>query len=195
MPGHAAILVIDILNTFDFEGGDTLKDAVEDMVESITSLRREAKVNDVPVIYVNDNYARWHDEPSDLIDWVAQGKGGDIVAALKPGADDYFVIKPESSGFYATTLPALLPRLGVSRLILVGVAVDICVLFTAADAHMREYDLWVPADAVASQHQERAHWALDMMANGMNADIRPTSDLALSDWLVSAPKVTPNRIG
>ncbi|OWK28668.1 isochorismatase family cysteine hydrolase [Sphingomonas mucosissima] len=193
MNGKAAILVIDLLNTFDFTGGDTLKDQVSAMVDPLRSLRQHAKSADVPVIFVNDNYGRWHDEPSELVAFASEGKGGPLIAQLKPEEDDYFVIKPESSGFYATTLPALLPRLGVTRLVLVGVAADICVLFTAADAHMREYDLWVPRDLVASQHEERAGWALEMMENGMSAKTRPTSELSLADWLASAPKVRQGR--
>ncbi len=191
MNSKAAILVIDMLNTFDFAGGDALKHAVQAMVEPVTALRRQAEAAGVPVIFVNDNYGRWHDEPSDLIAWVAEGKGGDLLPHFKPRPEDFFVIKPESSGFYATTLPALLPRLGVSRLVLIGVAADICVLFTAADAHMREYDIWVPRDAVASQHDERAHWALEMMGHGMNANTCPTSELTLAEWLASDPKVKP----
>ncbi|MCC2979338.1 isochorismatase family cysteine hydrolase [Sphingomonas sp. IC4-52] len=193
MNGKAAILVIDLLNTFDFTGGEKLKEAVAAMIDPISSLRQQAKDADVPVIFVNDNYGRWHDEPSELVAFVSEGAGGELIEQLKPGGDDYFVIKPESSGFYATTLPALLPRLGVSRLVLIGVAADICVLFTAADAHMREYDLWVPRDLVASQHDERASWALEMMENGMSADTRPTSELTLADWLASEPKVRPGR--
>lgn len=191
MDNNAAILVIDLLNTFDFEGGDRLHDIVANMVAPVTHLRQQARDAKVPVIFVNDNYGRWHDEPSDLIAYAEAGKGGDLVDAFRPAAEDYFVIKPESSGFYATTLPALLPRLGVTRLVLIGVAADICVLFTAADAHMREYDLWVPRDAVASQHDERAHWALEMMGNGMNAETCPTSELSLTDWLARAPRVKP----
>jgi nicotinamidase-related amidase len=193
MNGKAAVLVIDLLNTFDFTGGEKLKEAVAAMIDPIRSLRQQARGADVPVIFVNDNYGRWHDEPSELIAFVREGDGGELIEQLKPGKDDYFVIKPESSGFYATTLPALLPRLGVSRLVLIGVAADICVLFTAADAHMREYDLWVPRDLVASQHDERASWALEMMENGMSADTRPTSELTLAEWLASEPKVRPGR--
>ncbi|SEJ14252.1 Nicotinamidase-related amidase [Sphingomonas sp. OV641] len=193
MNGKAAILVIDLLNTFDFSGGEKLKKAVAEMVEPFQSLRAQARAADVPVIFVNDNYGRWHDEPSELIAFARGQKGGELIDQVRPQPSDYFVIKPESSGFYATTLPALLPRLGVSRLVLTGIAADICVLFTAADAHMREYDLWVPRDLVASQHEERAQWALEMMENGMSADVRPTSELALADWLASEPKVYTGR--
>ena len=195
MNGKAAILIIDLLNTFDFDGGDALKEIVAEMVAPLRDLRQQARAAKVPIIYVNDNYGRWHDEPSQLIDFAIGGKGGDVVRQLAPEQDDYFVIKPESSGFYATTLPALLPRLGVSRLVMIGVAADICVLFTAADAHMREYDLWVPRDLVASHHDERARWALEMMQNGMSAEIRPTSELSLADWLAAEPKVRPGHTG
>ena len=93
------------------------------------------------------------------------------------------MIKPQFSGFYATNLPVLLPRLGVDRLILIGVAADICVLFTAADAHMRQYDLWIPADLVASESDEHRDWALGIMAGSMAADTAPSADLALAEWL------------
>lgn len=195
MNGKAAILIIDLLNTFDFDGGHALKEIVAEMVAPLRNFREQARAAEVPVIFVNDNYGRWHDEPSQLIAFAIEGKGGDVIRQLAPEQDDYFVIKPESSGFYATTLPALLPRLGVSRLVMIGVAADICVLFTAADAHMREYDLWVPRDLVASHHNERARWALEMMQNGMSAEIRPTSELSLAEWLAAEPKVRPGHTG
>ena len=74
----------------------------------------------------------------------------------------------------------------VRRLVLTGIATDICVLFTAADAHMREYELWVPADAVGSEEQQRSDWALDIMSKSMKADTGPTSERAFADWLACA---------
>ena len=79
----------------------------------------------------------------------------------------------------------LLPQLGVSRLVLAGVAADICILFTAADAHMRQYDLWVPADAIAGNHAERTRWAIEIMKNSMGAETRPTGELSLEDWVAA----------
>ncbi|MEH3038355.1 MAG: cysteine hydrolase [Sphingomonas adhaesiva] len=189
----AAILMIDVLNTFDFDGGEALADAADGIVAPITALREQAVAADVPVIYVNDNYGRWRDEPSQLIEELSseRNRGASIARALRPGTGDYFVIKPESSGFYATTLPALLPRLGVSRLVLVGLAADICVLFTAADAHMREYDLWVPSDAVAAQEPARCRWASELISNGMNAETAAVGDLSLADWRAHEPRVAP----
>jgi nicotinamidase-related amidase len=64
-----------------------------------------------------------------------------------------------------------------------GIATDICVLFTAADAHMREYRLWVPRDVVASSSEEHRDWALDIMTKSMDAETRATGMLHLTDWL------------
>ena len=113
----------------------------------------------------------------------ALGEGGrDFVAKLAPRDGDYFVIKPQFSGFYATNLPVLLPKLGVDRLVLTGISADICVLFTAADAHMRDYRLWIPEDAVAAETHERCRWALEIMKQSMGAEVRPTSRLSLAAW-------------
>ena len=106
-----------------------------------------------------------------------------ISERLRPREDDFFIIKPQFSGFYATNLPVLLPKLGVTRLVLTGIATDICVLFTAADAHMRDYALWVPEDAVAAASDERSRWALEIMNNSMGAQTTPTSELSLDEWI------------
>ena len=58
-----------------------------------------------------------------------------------------------------------------------------CVLFTAADAHMRDYDLWVPGDCVASVDEGRGLHALAIAGESMDAETRPQAELRLSDWL------------
>jgi nicotinamidase-related amidase len=121
-------------------------------------------------------------------------RASSLPASKTPDDDDYFVIKPQFSGFYATNLQVLLPKLGVRRLILTGIAADICVLFTAADAHMRAYDLWIPRDAVASEDDRRADWALDIMRNSMEAETRATTDISLQTWLQTA-KAAPAECG
>lgn len=61
------------------------------------------------------------------------------------------------------------------------------VLFTAADAHMRAYDLWVPGDTVASESEDHRRWALAIMRHSMAAETRPTTELTLTDWLSRDP--------
>ena len=183
--GGTALLVIDMFNTLDFEGGEDMVPAATRAADAIAALRDQATRADVPVVYVNDNYDQWHSERSRLVAMcLAEGcRGRPLAERLEPRPDDYFVIKPQFSGFYSTNLPVLLPRLSASRLILTGIAADICVLFTAADAHMREYDLWVPADAVASTDPQRTEWTLEIMRVSMKADTRPSTEPALDDWL------------
>ncbi len=186
--GDTALVIIDMINDLDFEGGRQLQGPAERAARQIRRLREAADAAGVPVVYVNDNFQQWHSERSRLVEHCDRedSRGRAIIAAVRPREDDYFVIKPQFSGFYATNLPVLFPQLGVSRLILTGVAADICILFTAADAHMREYRLWVPADCVASEDEQRTEWALEIMRGSMSAETRPTSELPLADWIAES---------
>lgn len=178
----AALLIIDMVNCFDFEEAEILKPKAAKAARAICRLKVSVAQQGWPVIYVNDNFGEWHSEPAKLVDRALEQENP-VTALLKPGGDDFFIIKPQFSGFYATNLPVLLPKLGVSRLILTGIATDICVLFTAADAHMREYSLWIPEDAVAAESDERSRWALDIMARSMGAETSPTTKLTPDQWL------------
>jgi nicotinamidase-related amidase len=183
--GKAALLIIDMLNRLDFGGGETMRPHAEVAADVIAGLRDQADAAGAGVIYCNDNHGDWSQDRAELVAaaLAPDSRGRAIAERLRPRDNDYLVVKPQFSAFYATTLPAVLPRLGVSRLVLTGIAADICVLFTAADAHMREYELWVPADAVASEHEQRKAWALDIIALAMSADTRPTTELSLDAWL------------
>jgi nicotinamidase-related amidase len=186
-PAGVGLLIIDVINSLDFGGAEAIARKAAGLTSTILDLRRQADALKVPVVYVNDNYGQWHSDKSRIVEACARpdSRGRDMVRRLAPRADDYFVIKPQVSGFYATNLPVLLPKLGVSRLVLTGIAADICVLFTAADAHMRAYDLWTPEDGVVSERDEHAQWALEIMRKSMSAETRPTSALSLADWMRS----------
>lgn len=182
--GGAALLVIDMMNAFDFGGADRLKPKAVRAAKAICALRDRFDAADLPVIYVNDNFNEWHSERSKL---VKQGltASPEVLMPIAPREADYFVIKPQFSGFYATNLPLLLPKLGVSNLVLTGIQTDICVLFTAADAHMRDYGLWVPCDCVASVDDESGRQALAIASQSMAAETRSQADLPLDEWLES----------
>jgi nicotinamidase-related amidase len=188
-PGSVGLLLIDVVNPLDFDGAEALAPQALKAADPILDLRRQADALGVPVIYVNDNYGHWTSERSRIVECAAAASlaAGLLVPRLAPRPGDAFVIKPEFSGFYATSLPSLLPALGVSRLVLAGFAADICVLFTAADAHMRQYDLWVPCDAVASETGGHQDWALEIMRKSMSAETRPTTELDLASWVHRRP--------
>ena len=183
--GGVGLLIIDMINDLSFSGGEALRPKAEAAAAVALALRAEADRLGAPVVYVNDNYGQWHSEKSKIVESCGAkgGPGETLVRLMAPRDNDYFVIKPQFSGFYSTNLPVLLPKLGVTRLVLAGIAADICVLFTAADAHMRAYDLWVPRDAVVSDDDQRKDWALDIMRKSMDAETRGVGELSLQDWV------------
>jgi len=180
--GRVALLMIDLINDFSFPGGKALHDRVAGALDAILKLRDAVEAAGGVTIYVNDNFGEWHSDQSRLVERAIE-KGSVVARELRPRGDDYFIIKPQFSGFYATNLQVLLPKLGADRLILAGTATDICVLFTAADAHMRDYDLWVPSDVCVAEADDRHRWALEIMAQSMGAETEPTSRLGVAEWL------------
>lgn len=177
---HAALLLIDVINALDFpEASQLLRHAVP-MAERIAALKKRAKRNRVPTIYVNDNFGRWRSDFHAQVEHCLQDgvPGKPIVERLKPEANDYFVLKPKHSGFFSTTLDILLEYLGVEKVVLAGIATNICVLFTANDAYMRDFQLAVPSDCVASNSEEENRYALEQIRTILKADTRASTDPA-----------------
>jgi nicotinamidase-related amidase len=182
-PDHSgvALLLIDVINDFDFPEADQLLRSALPMAHKIAALKARARQQRIPVIYVNDNFGRWRSDFHAQVDHCAQerGSGKPIVELLRPDPDDYFVLKPKHSGFFSTTLDTLLEYLGAKTLILTGVATNICVLFTANDAYMRDFELVVPKDCVASNTDRDNDYALQQIETVLKADIRPSTELSL----------------
>ena len=108
-------------------------------------------------------------------------RGEPIVRLLQPGEEDYFILKPKHSAFYATPLDLLLAYLKVSTLVITGIAGDSCILFSASDAFMRDYHLFVPADCIASQTSEENQRTLVQMQKTLKADVRPSDKLDIEE--------------
>src|SRR5205814_8457385 len=148
------------------------------MARSLLRLKRRAKKAGVPVVYVNDNFGRWKSDFRRTVEHCARhGRGREVVESLRPEEDDYFVLKPKHSGFFSTTLETLLRYLCSRKLILTGIAGNFCVLFTANDAYMRDYDLMIPSDCTVSNTAEENREALALMRKFLKADTRPSTRL------------------
>ena len=117
-----ALLVLDMVNRFDFEGGDRLAKAARAIVPRIETLRARFDAAGAPTIYVNDNFSHWQGQFGDLVAACrdAGGASASIVQRLAPRPHDYHVLKPKHSGFLATPLAILLAKLGARRLVLTG---------------------------------------------------------------------------
>lgn len=178
---RAALLLIDVINDFEFDGGEALLKLALPVGKNIANLKRLAKQAGIPAIYVNDNFGKWQSDLNKIVSHCLEDgmRGEPFVRMVLPDGDDYFVLKPKHSGFYCTSLDLLLEHLGAHSLILTGIAGNNCVLFTANDAYMRDFKLLVPSDCSASQIQEDNENALKQMEKVLKADIRPAGELNL----------------
>lgn len=182
------LLLIDVINDFEFEGADVLFQTALPAAQTIAALKQRADAAGVAVIYVNDNFGKWRSDFRRLVAHCLDDntRGRPIVELLRPREQDYFVLKPKQSGFYSTTLELLLRHLGAHTLIVTGFTGDICVLFTAADAHLRDYRLLIPRDCVVSQDANENERVLAYMERVLEADIRRSTEI---DLRKSAEKV------
>ena len=174
----AALLLIDVINDFDFPEGDNLLRLALPVGQNIARLKQRAKDAGIPAIYVNDNFGRWRSDFKKIVNHSReQGKGKEFVELLLPDEDDYFVLKPKHSGFYSTSLSLLLTHLTTTNLILTGIAGNNCVLVTANDAYMRDFKLFVPSDCVVSNTDEENQHALKQMETVLKTDTTPSEKL------------------
>jgi nicotinamidase-related amidase len=178
-----ALLLIDVINDLEFEDGERLLEHALPMARRLAALKRRAKRAGIPAVYVNDNFGKWQSDFNKLLAHCLEEDvcGKPLVEQLKPEEDDYFVLKPKHSGFFSTTLDTLLEYLQAKTLILTGLAGNICVLFTANDAYMRDFHLVVPSDCVASNSVEENEHALELMKSVLKADTRPSTELDIDE--------------
>ncbi len=178
-PTGSALLIVDMFNRFDFDGGAALGRKAAAIAEVIAGLRRRLDRADVPSIYCNDNFGQWRSDFRDLVSACAADdmRGALAARTLEPRRDDYFVLKPRHSAFFATPLHLLLQSLGVRALVLTGLSGDRCILATAIDAHMHGYALCVVRDAIASETAPRNRRALAQMSATLDVGLRQAGSI------------------
>ena len=177
-----ALLLIDVVNDLKFAGSQALIEEAEPMAGRLSVFKRRAARAGIPVIYVNDNFGQWRsDFRQTVAHCTAQSSPGRVVSMrLRPTARDYFVLKPKHSGFYDTTLDTLLENLHISRVIVTGIAGNICVLFTANDAYMRGLRIFAPSDCIVSNTPEDNAQALRQIEIVLKGCVEPSTRLRFS---------------
>jgi nicotinamidase-related amidase len=172
-PKTTALLLIDVINDLDFKGNEGILKAAVAAAGKIARLKSRLTAKGIPVIYVNDNFGWWQSDFRQQIERCLRPgcPGREVAAQLLPSEEDFFVLKPKHSGFYSTSLDVLLGFLGIDTLILTGFASDICVLYTANDAYMRDYGLVVPSDCVAGESVAKTAAALEHMKTLLKAKV------------------------
>jgi nicotinamidase-related amidase len=174
-----ALLLVDVINPLDFPEADQLLPNAVPAAKKLAELKARARKAKVPVIYANDNFGRWRSDLNAVVEQCEEAgcKGHPLIELLRPGKEDYFVLKPKHSAFFSTTLDTLLRYLGTETLVIGGFATDICVLFTANDAYMRDLRIVVPSDGVASNEAADRDATLALMRRVLKAATPPASNI------------------
>lgn len=175
-----ALIVIDMINTYDHEDAELLVPSVRRVVPVLADLIGRARETDVPVIYTNDNFGLWRSHHGELVSTALAGPHADLIEPIRPDDESLFVVKARHSVFYETPLAYLLSRLGAGQVVLSGQVTEQCVLYSALDAHIRHLGVTVPSDAVASIHPHLASAALEMMQRNMGARITTANEIDLN---------------
>jgi nicotinamidase-related amidase len=176
-PSTTVLLMVDFINPLRFDGAAEIAPSALGAAQQAAKLRRRLDAEGVRSVYANDNYAEWNSDFQALCRrcQAMPGVAGRISRLLAPRRRDFAVLKPRHSAFYATPLHLLLEQLHCKRLIVTGIAADSCVFFTAMDAYLRGFSLWVPADCVAAESKQGSDQALEQMARVLKADVRPSA--------------------
>ncbi|HWT23082.1 MAG TPA: isochorismatase family cysteine hydrolase [Solirubrobacteraceae bacterium] len=173
---RSALIVIDMLNSYEHADAEKLTRSVEETLPAMERLIRRAADEDVPTIYVNDNFGAWNSDRDELLETVLAGEFAHLVKPIAPEDESLFVVKARHSIFYQTPLEFLLQQHDVGRIVLIGQVTEQCVLYSALDAYIRQLDVVVPRDAVAHIHAHLADAALELMEVNMSAEICTADD-------------------
>ena len=170
--GKAALIVIDMqkggLEPFEISGISHMG-GYRDRITRVVAVADACRGAGIPVIFFQEIHRR------DLVDFgreldgtervhCLEGDAGtDLVDELRPGPGDYFIQKRRYSCFVHTELDILLRGLGVRTLLLAGNLTNVCVHYTFADAHQRDYHVRVLEDCVGGSDVRAHNAALEAM--------------------------------
>lgn len=171
------LLLVDFINPLNFPGSARLLPGAWQAAQCAAKLKHRLARKGVPVIYANDNYGTWHSDFRDILTAcrALRGRRGAISHLLTPAPCDLVILKPQHSAFHATPLQHLLSAMGARKLVIAGLAADMCVMLTATDARMAGYDVWVPEDCTAAESETRKARALAQLRDAFKCTVRPSA--------------------
>jgi nicotinamidase-related amidase len=175
------LLILDMISEYRYPDGDRIVRSAAKVAQNIARLKERAHAAHIPVIYVNDTAGKWESDQKAFIDRCMQpeSRGRHIVQLLAPTPEDYFMFKPRHSAFFGTPLHTLLQQLKIGKLIATGITSHQCVLFTAMDAHVREFELIIPSDCIGAGAAADTKHALYIFSHALMAKVGRSRQLRL----------------
>ena len=170
-----ALLVIDFFNPLSFRKPSRLAPWAIKAARNTRRLKDLLSKRGIPSIYINDNFDEWGGDFSRVLARCAaqDGPASEILDLLRPGEDDHVMMKPRHSAFYGTPLEFVLEELEVRHVILTGLEADVCIFFTAQDAYVRQFSLWIPSNCVGTTNDRYYLTALEHMRRNLKATTMP----------------------
>jgi nicotinamidase-related amidase len=156
-----ALLVVDVINTFEHEDAGRLLASFRERLDGMVAALADARRSGRPVIYVNDANGKWDGNAPAHVEAARAGNGGDVVEPLAPRTDDLFLFKPRYSAFDQTPLALVLEEFEVGRVLIAGAATEGCVLQTGIAAREHRLEATVLANACATVDAELETVALE----------------------------------
>jgi nicotinamidase-related amidase len=155
------LLLVDVMNTFEHADGERLLASFRRRHDGLVRALARAREAEVPVVYANDNVGIWDGDAAEPVQTAVAGPGGELVEAVAPRPGDRFVVKPRYSAFDHTPLELLLRELEAERILLAGMATEMCVVQTAIAARERGFKVSVLVDACAAVDERMEKIALE----------------------------------
>ena len=183
------LLVVDVFNDFDHKDGDALLASFQERVPAMAEAIIAGRAAGIPVVYANDQLGRWDSDAPGLVRaTLAAGPGGELIAPLTPAPGDRFVLKPRYSAFDHTPLVLLLQELEIERILLIGSAVEGCVVQTGIDAREAGFKVTILADACATNDSELAEIALRYAEEVGGMRVSDASSVT-AEWVDAGPSL------
>jgi nicotinamidase-related amidase len=166
-----ALLLVDVVNDFRHEDGDALLASFRRRQPRLVEALERAR-GSIPVVYANDDWGRWDGNAPGLVrDAIVDGLGGELVAEVAPGDGEPIVLKPRYSAFDSTPLGLLLHSLEIDRILLAGMATEMCVAQTAIAGRELGFKVTVLAGGCACVDDRLEQIALEYLADVVGVHI------------------------
>ena len=182
VPGKTVLVQIDLQNDFLHPDGHYAQNGIDiahmrRVIEPIVRLTEEARRRGVPVVWTQHGTKGVEDGGPfmKLRPFLRDGGlrqktwGYEILDALSPHPDDWYVEKTRLSGFFATNLDVILRGLKAETVIFTGVLTNQCVAATSKDASFRDYMPIVVEDCAGTTLPNLHDPAIEMMRVGWSA--------------------------
>jgi nicotinamidase-related amidase len=154
------LLLVDVLSDFSHEDGERLLSSFRARADGFVDAVESARRASVPVVYANDDGGRWDGDGVAIVERALAGPAGSVIAEIRPRPEDALILKPRYSAFIGTPLELLLRERGTDRILLGGMATEMCVAQTAISARELGFKVTVLPGACACVDEAHERLAL-----------------------------------